>query len=93
MPAAIRKLIVKPFGVIVNSDRCQRSCNRPIIVRQIRGIVRFMKRPGITMSDATHACKKYPSGSVQAPLSPRKRGTICSRAFANVQYCAVHFYR
>jgi len=28
MPATIRKLIVKPFGVIVNSDRCQRSWNR-----------------------------------------------------------------
>ena len=30
MLAAIRKLIVKPFGVIVNSDKCQRSWNRPI---------------------------------------------------------------
>lgn len=30
MPATIRKLIVKPFGAIINSDRCQRSWNRPI---------------------------------------------------------------
>ena len=30
MTDAIRKLIVKPFGVIVNSGRCQRLWNRPI---------------------------------------------------------------
>ena len=39
----------------------------------------------------THACQKYALGSVQAPLSPRKQGTICSLAFHNVQYFAVHF--
>ena len=30
MTATIRKLIVKPFGVIVNSDGCQHSWNRPV---------------------------------------------------------------
>ena len=82
MLAAIRKLIVKPFGVIVNSDKCQRSWNRPI-----------------HESAHHHDERRDPpwqrdtSGSVQAPLSPRKHGTICSWAFAKVQYCAVHFSR